>query len=155
MILCHEASAYILLQTVFIFHCSIICIAGVYFLLSYEYILKENGNEFFRLTYICHISGCLGWRVRERPYSCNWVSALRLHPTHPCQSRTKLFFSCERRAMSFPLLPQEANTEETSGVKISQAQEFHAQTQTCYAAGQEHAAQQVLMDRWKTILKLL
>lgn len=50
MIPCHEASAYILLQTVFIFHCYIICIAGVYFLLSYEYILKENGDEFFRLT---------------------------------------------------------------------------------------------------------
>ena len=56
--------------------------------------------------------------------------------------------------MSFPLLLQEANIEETSRMKISQAQEFHAQTQTCYAAGHEHAAQQVLMDRWKTILKL-
>lgn len=52
--------------------------------------------------------------------------------------------------MSFPLLPQEANTEERSQIKISQAQEFHAQTQTCYVAGQERAAQQVLMDRWKT-----
>lgn len=55
--------------------------------------------------------------------------------------------------MSFPLL-QEANTEETSRTRTSQAQEFHAQTQTCYAAGHERAAQRILRDRWKTILKL-
>lgn len=47
---CHEAWAYILLQTGFIFLCYIICITAVYLLLSYDYILKENSTEFFRLT---------------------------------------------------------------------------------------------------------
>lgn len=32
-------------------------------------------------------------------------------------------------------------------MKISEAQEFHTQTQTCYAAGHERAAQQVLMGQ--------
>lgn len=44
--------------------------------------------------------------------------------------------------MSFPLLLQEVNTQETSRMKISQAP-----TQTCCAAGHERAAHQVLMGQ--------
>lgn len=45
--------------------------------------------------------------------------------------------------MSFPFLLQEAKTEKPSRMPISQAQDFHMQPQTCYAAGLEHAARSI------------
>lgn len=152
MIPCHEVWAYVstncfYLSLLYNLYCSSVFF---YYLMNISW--RKTAMNSSDWLYMPHFSWCLGCRVRERPYLCNWVLALRLYPMHTCPSCTKLFFSCERRAVSFPLLLQEANTEEinSSRTKISWAWEFHAQTETCYAAGHEHAAKQVLMDRWKT-----
>lgn len=133
----------------FFFFFFILTYRRVFFIILWIY-SKGQQKWILQVDFTCHVSNdftFLSCRAGEWPYTCDLVMMLWLHPTQACQSWPKLFFTCETRAVRLPLLLLEANTEKMSPMKISQAEEFHRQTQTCCAAGHECSAQHGLMGQ--------